>query len=89
MSKKYRQPAVAAAVQNWDLSDWFTADQLLPRVMEELPQRTMSINVYSVSRFLRIMESRGQLLSRTAKGIKEFHRMDEGAYEDGNSHFYA
>jgi len=88
MSKKYREPAVAAAVQNWDLSDWFTADQLLPRVMEELPQKTMSINVYSVSRFLRIMESRGKLLSRTAKGVKEFHRMDEGE-DNGNSHFYA
>lgn len=87
MSKNYRQPAVVAAVQNWDLSEWFTADQLLPRAMEELPQRTMSINVYSVSRFLRIMESRGQLLSRMGGGVKEFRRI--GEEEDGNSHFYA
>lgn len=89
MSKKYRMPAVAAAVQNWDLSEWFTADQLLPRAMDELPQRTMSLNVYSVSRYLRIMEARGGLLSRlNGSGTKEFKRIGEGD-DDGRSHFYA
>ena len=84
----YREPAVKAAVQNWDISEWFSADQLLPRAMEELPQRTMSINVYSVSRFLRIMESRGHLLSRLNNaGVKEFTRLEGG--DDGDSHFYA
>ena len=89
MSKKYRMPAVAAAVQNWDLSEWFTADQLLPRAMEELPQKTMSINVYSVSRYLRMIEARGGLLSRlNGSGTKEFRRID-GGEDDGCSHFYA
>lgn len=89
MSKKYRAPAVAAAVQNWDLSEWFTAEQLLPRAMEELPQKTMSLNVYSVSRYLRIMESRGRLLSRlNGGGTKEFRKI-AGEEDDGNSHFYA
>jgi len=86
MSKKYREPAVVAAVENWDLSEWFSADQLLPRAMEELPQKHMSLNVYSVSRFLRILESRGMLESRlTGRGVKEFRRSEE----DGDSHFYA
>ncbi len=89
MSKKYRMPAVAAAVQKWDLSEWFTADQLLPRAMVELPQRTMSLNVYSVSRYLRIIEARGGLLSRVnGNGTKEFRRVDE-VETDGSSHFYA
>ncbi len=89
MSKKYRMPAVAAAVESWDLSDWFTAEQLLPRAMDELPQRTMSLNVYSVSRYLRIIEARGGLLSRlNGRGTKEFKRID-GGEDDGRSHFYA
>ena len=88
MSKKYREPAVVAAVQAWDLSEWFTADQLLPRAMDELPQRTMSLNVYSVSRYLRILESRGSLLSRfNGGGVKEFKRLGES--DDGDTHFYA
>ena len=46
-NKAYREPAIKAAVQNWNLSEWFTAEQLLPKVMEELPQKTMSVNVYA------------------------------------------
>ena len=89
MSEKYHAPAVAAAVQSWDLSEWFTAEQLLPRAMEELPQKTMSPNVYWVSRYLRIMESRGSLLSRlNGGGTKEFKKIAEEE-DDGHSHFYA
>lgn len=88
MSKKYREPAVVSAVQNWDLSEWFSADQILPKVMEELPQKTMSINVYSVSRFLRVMESRGVLISRVnGYGVKEFSKIE--GEDDGSYHLYA
>tara|TARA_R110002153_G_scaffold17509_9_gene61069 strand:- start:2728 stop:3003 length:276 start_codon:yes stop_codon:yes gene_type:complete len=88
VSKKYRAPAVKAAVQNWEISEWFTADQLLPKVMEELPQKTMSVNVYAVSRFLRIMEARGQIIARkNGYGVKEFSKIE--GEDDGRSHFYA
>ena len=87
MSKKYRGVAVEAAVENWDISEWFTADQLLPRAVESLPQRSCSINVYSVSSYLRLMASRGHLLSRVnSAGVKEFTKA--GGY-DGDAHFYA
>jgi hypothetical protein len=88
MSKKYRGSAVEAAVQEWELSDWFTADQLLPKAIETLPQRSCSITVYSVSRHLRIMASRGLLISRiNSNGVKEFTKLI-GEY-DGDAHFYA
>ena len=87
MSKKYRGVAVKAAVQEWDLSQWFTADQLLPKAVESLPQRSCSINVYSVSRYLRLMASRGRLDSRlNTSGVKEFTKVS-GYDED--AHFYA
>ena len=87
-NKAYREPAIRAAVQNWDLSEWFTADQLLPKVMQELPQKTMSVNVDAVSRWLRIMEARGQLRGRkTTRGVVEFSRIE--GEDDGSRHFYA
>ncbi len=87
MSKKYRGVAVQAAVQNWNLSQWFTADQLLPRAVDSLPQRSCSINVYSVSRYLRLMASRGSLDSRlNTSGVKEFTKVNG---DDEDAHFYA
>ena len=71
-----------------ETGEWFTADQLLPKVMEELPQKTMSVNVYAVSRFLRIMEARGQIIARkNGYGVKEFSKIE--GEDDGRSHFYA
>ena len=91
MSKKYRGVAVESAVQSWDLSDWFTADQLLERAIQSLPQKSCSITVYSVSRHLRIMESRGLLLGRkNSGGVKEFSKMlDQYGEYNGDAHFYA
>ena len=87
MSKKYRPIAVKSAVENWDISEWFTAEQLLPKAIECLPQRNMSINVWSVSRYLRVMESKGLVLSRPdSRGILEFTYL--GDY-DGDAHLYA
>tara|TARA_R110002012_G_scaffold85476_4_gene213101 strand:+ start:298 stop:561 length:264 start_codon:yes stop_codon:yes gene_type:complete len=87
MSKKYRGVAVKAAVVEWNISEWFTADQLLPKAIDSLPQRSCSINVYSVSRYLRIMASRGILDMRlNSSGVKEFAKT--GDY-DGDAHFYA
>lgn len=87
MSKKYRGVAVKAAVKDWDISEWFTADQLLPKAVESLPQRSCSINVYSVSRYLRLMASKGFLDSRVnTSGVKEFAKT--GDY-DGDAHLYA
>lgn len=87
MSKKYRGPAVEAAVTDWDISEWFTADQLLPKAVEALPQRSCSITVYSVSRYLRLMASKGLLRSRfNSSGLKEFAKV--GGY-DGDAHLYA
>jgi hypothetical protein len=89
VGKKYRGLAVEAAVETWEISDWFTAEQLLPKVVECLPQRGMSVNVYAVSRFLRFMEAKGSLLSRMASsGVKEYSRI-EGGDDNGSAYLYA
>ena len=87
MAKGYRKLAVEAAVEDWDISEWFSAEQLLPKVVESLPQRSMSVNVYSVSRWLRVMTSKGYLFNRkNGYGVMEFKKAGE---DDGSSHFYA
>lgn len=89
MGKGYRGLAVEAAVQSWTISEWFTCEQILGHAVECLPQRSMSINVYSLSRYLTAMERRGSLLSRrNGSGTKEYRRV-EGEEDDGCSHLYA
>jgi hypothetical protein len=88
MGKGYRKLAVEAAVTDWEVSEWFSAEQLLPKVVESLPQRSMSVNVYSVSRWLRVMTAKGYLFNRkNGYGVMEFKRT--GGDDDGSSHFYA
>jgi len=87
MSKQYRKFAVETAVQDWDESaDWFSADALLPRAVEALPQSHMHMNVYAVAKALRILEVKGALEGRKKRGIKEYRRA--GVW-DGRSHFHA
>ena len=87
MSKQYRKFAVEAAVQDWhDSADWFSADALLPRAIEALPQSHMHMNVYAVAKALRILEVKGALEGRKKRGIKEYRRV--GVW-DGRSHFHA
>lgn len=87
MSKQYRKFAVESAVQEWqDSGEWFSADALLPRAIEALPQRHMHMNVYAVAKALRILEGKGALEARKRGGIKEYRRA--GVW-DGRSHFHA
>tara|TARA_R110000803_G_scaffold82288_3_gene148427 strand:+ start:722 stop:985 length:264 start_codon:yes stop_codon:yes gene_type:complete len=87
MSKAYRKHAVAKAIESWDISEWFSADSILPRAHEALPQSHMSINVYAVAKALTVLESKGVLSSRKSGGVKEYSRI-EGVW-DGRSHFHA
>ena len=87
MSKQYRKFAVERAVQEWEQTDdWFSADALLPRAIQALPQSHMHMNVFAVAKALRILESKGALEGRKKNGVKEYRRV--GAW-DGRSHFHA
>jgi len=87
MSKQYRKFAVERAVEGWeDSADWFSADALLPRAIQALPQSHMHMNVYAVAKALRILEGKGALEGRKRGGIKEYRRA--GVW-DGSSHFHA
>jgi hypothetical protein len=87
MSKSYRKFAVEKAVQEWESSDdWFSADALLPRAIQSLPQSHMHMNVFAVAKALCILEKKGALEGRKRNGIKEYRRA--GVW-DGRSHFHA
>ena len=78
MSKAYRYATVRKAVAKWYISEWFSANELWPLAVQELPQRHCSITVYGVGNLLRRLESRGLLVSRIRKGsaVKEYKRVD-------------
>lgn len=89
MTKPYRAKAVRAAVEGWDHGEheWFSSDALLPFATRALPQSRMGLNVYAVAKCLRVMESKGLLISRKSRGVKEYRRV-EGEW-DGSSHLHA
>lgn len=87
MSKAYRKHAVERAVQDFNEHEWFCADSILPSAVRALKQSHMSINVFSVAKALRVLESRGVLNARKKNGVKEYSRV-EGEW-DGRSHFHA
>lgn len=85
--KSYRKKAVERAVQDWDDSiDWFSADALLPRAIQALPQNHCHISVFAVGKALTILELKGALESRKVNGTKQYRRLGEW---DGRSHFHA
>ena len=86
--KTYREPTVYNAVSLWNISEWFSSNQLLPKAVELLPQSSMSINVYAVAKILRVFESRGLLEARKKNGVKENRRIRE-EWPYGDSHFHA
>jgi len=79
MSKAYRYATVRKAVAQWNLSEWFSANELHPKAVENLPQTHCSISVYGVGNLLRRLEARGLLESRQRQGkaIKEYRRVDD------------
>ena len=88
MGKGYRKRAVERAVDEWDISEWFSADSILPRAIISLPQKHMCVTVYAVAKALRMLEGKGALEGRKKNGVKEYRRI-EGAWVDGCSHFHA
>lgn len=87
MSKQYRKFAVEKAILDWEeTEDWFSADALLPRAIQALPQRHMHMNVFAVAKALSILEGKGALEGRKRNGVKEYRRA--GAW-CGRSHFHA
>tara|TARA_R100000458_G_C8278539_1_gene254959 strand:- start:8454 stop:8702 length:249 start_codon:yes stop_codon:yes gene_type:complete len=77
MGKAYRYSSVRKAVAEWRLSEWFSAQELLPKAVECLPQKHCSITVYGVSAMLRRLEGRGLLESHTTgAGVKEYRRVE-------------
>lgn len=77
IGKAYRYASVRKAVATWTISEWFSAQDLLPKAVECLPQKHCSITVYGVSAMLRRLEGRGLLASHTTgAGVKEYRRIE-------------
>lgn len=78
MGKAYRYATVRRTVAKWNISKWFSANELHAQAIHELPQRICSITVYGVGNLLRRLEARGLLYSRirTGTGVKEYRRVE-------------
>lgn len=74
MAKKYRKEAVKKAVLKWRRSEWFSASDILDFALTQSAQPKGGFSVYSVSRFLSMMEYNGQITSKSERGIKVYRR---------------
>lgn len=76
MAKKYRKDAVRKAVENWRRSEWFSANDILDFALTQSTQPKGGFSVYTVSRFLSMMEYKGQITSKSENGIKMYRRRE-------------
>ena len=76
MAKKYRKDAVRKAVENWKRSEWFSASEILDFALSQSTQPKGGFSVYTVSRFLSMMEYKGQITSKSEQGIKMYRRSE-------------
>lgn len=74
MAKKYRKAAVKKAVENWKRSEWFSANDILDFALQQSTQPKGGFSVYTVSRFLSMMEYKGQITSKNEGGVKVYRR---------------
>ncbi len=74
MAKKYRKEAVKKAVERWERSEWFSANDILDFALKQSAQPKGGFTVYSVSRFLSMMEYNEQITSKNERGIKVYRR---------------
>ena len=75
MRRKYRIMAVKRAVENWNLSEWFTASEILPSAMDYINQPRGGLNSMSVAKMLSRLETLELVESREKSGRKEYRRV--------------
>jgi hypothetical protein len=87
--KPYREATVVAAIEQWDISEWFTANSLQEKVKQVAPQKNMTLSVRSIGNYLRMLEARGLLEARSSKFHCKEYTPVKGEWPDGCYHFHA